>query len=59
MEKQLCKSHITQLNKIAAQLTMRQKMNYTQLILSPKNQDKVDEAKQKIYEAVSILKEVK
>lgn len=55
----LCKSHITQLRKVATQLAYRQTMSYTQLILSETNENKIKEAEYKIYNAINILKEIR
>ena len=59
MAKQLTKSHITQLSKVATQLALQQKMNYTQLIMKEENQKRFKEAEELIYKAMSILRDVK
>lgn len=41
----LCKSHITALEKVRNQLSYKQTMSYTQLILGKMNSNRVDKAK--------------
>jgi len=57
--KTLCKSHITQLRKVATQLAYKQTMNYIQLIVSVENRNKIEEAERLIYKAINILEQVK
>ena len=56
--KQLCKTHINRLSKVATQLAYKQTMTYTQLILGEKNKQRVEEAEQLIYKAINLLKQV-
>ena len=58
--KKLTKTHISHLLKVQNALKMRQKINkdYTQLILTQQNQDKVDKAARLIGEAMAILNEI-
>lgn len=58
MAKQLCRSHITKLRKVATQLAYKQKMDSTQLILGKKNREKVEMAEKLIYKAINILSQV-
>lgn len=54
----LCKSHITQLGKVSSQLSMRQTMFYTQLILGEKNSRRIRRAKELIEKAIQLLEKV-
>lgn len=54
----ICKSHVTALRTVATRLAMKQKMNYTQLILGQENTAKIEEAEQLIYKAMNILKTI-
>jgi hypothetical protein len=58
-KKSLCSSHITALEKVRNQLSYKQTMNYTQLILSKTNSAKMDKAKKLVSDAIKILSEVK
>ena len=51
----LCKSHITRLQKVRNQLNYKQTMNYTILLLSRENSDKVIKATEHINKAINIL----
>jgi hypothetical protein len=51
--------HITSLSKVLNQLAYKQTMNYTTLLLSEDNTDKINEAKELISKAMSILETVK
>ena len=51
----LCKSHVTQLRKVATRLAYKQKMDGTQLILSLENYQKMEQAELLIYKAMNIL----
>ena len=53
--KTLCKSHVTQLRKVATKLAYKQKMDCTQLILSVENREKMEQAEQLIYKAMNLL----
>lgn len=55
----LCKSHITALEKVRNQLSYKQTMSYTQLILGKMNSNRVDKAKKLVQEAINILRDVK
>ena len=54
----LCKSHITQLGKVSSQLSMRQTMFYTQLILGEKNRRRIRRGKELIEKAIQLLEKV-
>ncbi len=56
--KQLCKSHVTILRKVATQLAYKQKMDHTQLILGVTNRNKIEKAEQLIYQAMNILETI-
>lgn len=55
----LCKSHIIELDRISERLDSCQKMDTTQLILSPINISRIEKAKRHIWEAINLLEEVK
>ena len=55
----LCKSHLTQLRKVATQLAYKQKMNHCQLILCKENREKIETAEQLIYKAMNLLETIK
>lgn len=58
MAKQLCRSHITKLRKVATQLAYKQKMDCTQLILGKENKERVEMAEKLINKAINILSQV-
>jgi hypothetical protein len=58
MAKLLCKSHCTQLKKVATKLAYKQKMDSTQLILGLDNRNKIEEAEKLIYKAINILQNI-
>lgn len=51
----LCKSHITVLEKVRNQLSMKQTMNYIILIISKENSEKIQKAKDLIENAINLL----
>ncbi len=51
----LCKSHLTLLRKVETRLANNQTMNYTSMILSSKNFQKIFKAQEHIREAMAIL----
>ena len=55
----ICKSHVTQLEKVTIALAYKQKMDSTHLILSAKNKAKFEKANNLIHEAIRILQTVK
>lgn len=55
----LCKSHLTQLEKVETRLALNQTMNYTPLLLCQDNYYKIHKAKEHIREAMEILSTVK
>ena len=57
--KKLCKSHVTQLKKVATQLAYKQTMQHTQLIVGNENRTKIEQAEQLIYKAMNLLETVK
>lgn len=58
MAKKLCKSHVTALQKVATQLAYKQTMQYTTLLVSRENNDRMQKAEQLIYEAMQLLNQV-
>jgi hypothetical protein len=58
MAKKLCKTHITQLRKVATQLAYKQTMTHTQLILSVENRQKMEEAEKLVYKAMNLLETI-
>ena len=54
----LTHTHIKALSKIYGQLKLRQKMNYTQLLLGNKNENRFDTAMILIQKAMKILNSV-
>lgn len=56
--KKLCKSHVTQLRKVAIQLAYKQTMQHTQLILSVENRKKMEEAENLIHKAMNLLENI-
>lgn len=58
MAKKLCKSHCTQLSKVATKLAYKQKMDSTQLILGDENRAKIEEAEKLIYKAINLLQSI-
>lgn len=57
--KKLCKTHVTQLQKVARQLAYKQTMTHTLLILSVDNRQKMESAEQLIYKAINLLEQIK
>ena len=58
-QKSLCASHITKLLKVTNQLSLKQKINYTQLILNEKNNNIIKEAQNLIDAAIKKLDTIK
>jgi hypothetical protein len=56
--KKLCKTHITQLRKVATQLAYKQTMTHTQLILCKENREKMEEVEKLIYNAMNLLENI-
>lgn len=58
MKTKLCKSHISHLQKVVNQLSYRQTMSFTTLILSEENNSKLIDAKDLICEAIRKLDQI-
>ena len=54
----LCKSHITQLNKVATKLAYKLTMQDSTMVVGEKNKRKIERAEQKIYDVIKILRKV-
>lgn len=57
--KQLCKSHVTLLNKITSSLAYSQKIDGTQLILGLENRNRIKSAESLLFKAITLLENVK
>lgn len=57
--KDYTKTHINALSKVDRALQMRQTMTHKQILFTQANQDKLDQVRRLIYQAIDILQDVK
>lgn len=56
--KTLCESHVKALIKVTIQLHLKEKMDWTQLILGEENTIRIEEAEHLLNKAIDLLRKI-